>query len=376
MEDKTAPFVMPSEDEFKALPIIGRDESPHKNSPAVAMEGPSDLLSATLFQANTGDYAAPIIPYHVATANLPKAVHAQIDKNPSVYLILVMFLGGTYFFRRFTNVADEIQKTLAGIAGPNGISLSLPAPNTLVEERDKYSGPMAVVAKCASTEIRDAIASHSTYPASTDLAFHALIINKIMMSWVVGHFACTVRGNGGDIADAFRWLVAEALMISKDPTLRQQFVRATQPGATDPADTRVYNITRTVFAVYIEHDKDPFWVLYMRPCTDDQGVWDSLTSALRNRVYSDGFHTFTPLGYKPGKTLSRPCCHMCKLDCHLAYVCKFSKAYWAWSGPPDVITTATTGVLALPTRPARPPAPRGGFQGKAGSNRSGGRGGN
>jgi hypothetical protein len=163
MEDRSAPFVMPSEDEFKALPVIGRDESPHKNSPAVTAEGPNDLLSTTLFQANTGDYAAPIIPYHVATANLPKAVHAQIDKNPSVYRILVMFLGGTYFFRRFTNVAKEIQQTLADIAGPNGVSLSLPAPNALVEDRDKYKGPIAVVTKCASTEIHDAIARHSTY---------------------------------------------------------------------------------------------------------------------------------------------------------------------------------------------------------------------
>ncbi|KAJ7870896.1 hypothetical protein B0H13DRAFT_2350197 [Mycena leptocephala] len=130
MEDRSAPFVMPSEDEFKALPVIGRDESPYKNSPAVTAEGPNDLLSATLFQANTGDYAAPIIPYHVATANLSKAVHAQIDKNPSVYLILVMFLGGTYFFRCFTNVAEEIQKTLAGIAGPT-VSVSPSLPPTL-----------------------------------------------------------------------------------------------------------------------------------------------------------------------------------------------------------------------------------------------------
>ncbi|KAJ6456271.1 hypothetical protein C8R47DRAFT_189192 [Mycena vitilis] len=377
MEDpETRPFAFPTEDEFKALPVLHRDQCPHKNAPAVADEGPSDLLNASLFQINTGEFPAPVIPFHIATAGLSAATCAALAKDPSRYVLLVMFLGGHYFFKQYKSVATDIQKVLSGVA-PKGITLSVPAPDSLVEDRDKYKGPIAVVARCTNAEIRDAVVRHSTYPSSTSLAFHALPVNLLLMSWVIGHFNCNVAGDDAEIADAFRWLVAEALMVGEDASLRQLVVRATQPGATETAsNVRVYNVARTVFAVHVAHEKNPFWVLYMKPCSPgDQQMWGTVQSAVRNRVYSDGFHTFTPLGYKPGKIVPHPSCHMCKLDCHLAYVCKFSKAYWAWSGPPDVITAETTGVLAIPTRPTQPPRPRGGFQGKASNNRAAVRGG-
>lgn len=207
------------------------------------------------------------------------------------------------------------------------------------------------------------IVRNSTYPVSRDLAFHAIPIDKTVQSHVIGLFTCNVSDGDSTIADAFRWGFAEAVITDADTSLRQIIARATQPGATESAETRVFKVVRSMYVTYIPSEKatGPMWAVYMAPCTTDHAMWDQLRGILRSRIYTDDVYSFTPIGYKAGQILPAPICHLCKLGDHLSHVCRFKRTW----GPEDVITAATTGTLALPVR--RQPN-RGRGRGRGGNN--------
>ncbi|KAJ7937686.1 hypothetical protein B0H13DRAFT_1852324 [Mycena leptocephala] len=215
-----------------------------------------------------------------------------------LHVLLVMFLGGNYFFRQYqknASLAADIQKALSPITAGKGLILALPAIEPDKYGRDKYAGAFTIIGKVSSVQLRDALLRNTTYPVSEALGFHMLRIDKTLQSHTV------------------------------------------------------FNVVRTISAVYVPSDKEPMWAVYMKPCSPNHAVWDQLQGVLRSRIYSNGMYSFTPLGYWKDQILSPFICNLCELDDHLSFACPL-KDTW---GPRDVITPATKGILELPTRQGR-----------------------
>ncbi|KAJ7098802.1 hypothetical protein B0H15DRAFT_945312 [Mycena belliarum] len=345
----------PTADAFKAAPATEQDDNPHRKLPAFEPSGPEDtaIVASSKFQANTGEWDDAVIAYAKLIENLSDAAVQGMEKDPGRHLILLPFLGGKFFHSNYSAAAAEIRAALIDVVGPNGLTIAVPSPKSLAhgERDDKYGAPMIMIARAASVDIHDRVARLPLIPISKSLAVRVYTIDqaKAARTWSAGFFHCNIAGDDKDLRESLRWAVAQALWSA--PALRQLVVRATQPGATLSADARVLAVARTVTARYIDHATDPFWVVYLKPCTTDYALWEEIRSAIRNTAFEDGIACFEPLGKKPPRGMSRPAwiCHVCKCDDHLAYVCPFCAAL-DWWGPSEVINARTEGPLAIPKK--------------------------
>ncbi|KAJ6608574.1 hypothetical protein B0H10DRAFT_2226650 [Mycena sp. CBHHK59/15] len=328
----------PTDSTFKALAPTNQEKNPHVLYPAYTPSGPDDLVAATTnFQINTGEWRALVMAFQTATEN---TAAAQVDAalaDPPRHVLLLPFLGGSWFFQHHRNAASELVRAVEPITGPNGLFVVPPtAAKKPLNERDKYTAPLAMIGRAATPAIRDAHLRHSVIPISKSLAVHILPIDTDARTWTMGLFKCNWPGEGPP---------------------RDLIVQATQPGAITSPDARVQEFTRTFVAVYLDHPKDPVWVMYGRPCTKNFELWEAIRCHARNMSMEAGLTLFLPLGRIPRGEESRPPanCNICKLDDHLSYVCPYAQAV-DWRGPSEVISSMTTGVEQEAANPPWEPA--------------------
>ncbi|KAJ6615373.1 hypothetical protein B0H10DRAFT_2220405 [Mycena sp. CBHHK59/15] len=281
----------PTDSTFKALAPTNQEKNPHVLYPAYTPSGPDDLVAATTnFQINTGEWRALVMAFQTATENTAAAqVDAALADPPAMS----------------SSSPSELVRAVEPITGPNGLFVVPPtAAKKPLNERDKYTAPLAMIGRAATPAIRDALLRHSVIPISKSLAVHILPIDTDARTWTMGLFKCNWPGGGEETAASFR-LAAFKEARKKGP-LRDLIVQATQPGAITSPDARVQEFARTFIAVYLDHPKDPVWVMYGRPCTKNFELWEAIRCHARNMSMEDGLTLFLPLGRIPRGEESRP----------------------------------------------------------------------
>ncbi|KAJ7797872.1 hypothetical protein B0H14DRAFT_2618469 [Mycena olivaceomarginata] len=172
------PFAgFPTADEFKASPPTEQDKNPYQKLPAFVPESPEESRVASKIQTNAGEWDAAILPWARLTENLSEAAVADMEKLPDRHLLIVPFLGGKYFNEKYgTAAAPEIKEALLPLAGPEGglLVVALKAKDVTYGERDnKFTPPLAMIARVAPVAVRDKIVR---FPLVPILAFRTFSV--------------------------------------------------------------------------------------------------------------------------------------------------------------------------------------------------------
>ncbi|KAJ7069192.1 hypothetical protein C8F01DRAFT_1226630 [Mycena amicta] len=330
---------------FIALPPLGMDDCPHKNAPAVTL---AQGAAQPAFGLSEGDWETPHVQLNVALSGWPADVLALYKTAPEDRVIVVLFLGGDFVLSRwYDDIPGKLLEVLGTVVDTTGILVQRPAskPNDKAI-RDKYAGHRSVILRVPDRATRDAITRFGTMPVDNELAFHVLPADPTKLTWVVGHFSSSILANEVWILNLLRWLVASFIMTGTEPganAARTRISRATQH-LGGSATSRIYTVARSIFVRYVEAGNRSFFLLLMKPCTDDMELWDAIRQPLRNNVYTDVDGSFTPHGWVTGKVnnIPHPMCVICELDTHKHELCTFRNAP-GWSGPRDVLKMETTG---------------------------------
>ncbi|KAJ7148576.1 hypothetical protein C8R46DRAFT_1359169 [Mycena filopes] len=342
-----ATIVVFDADAFGKSTPTHQDENPHGNYPAYVAEGPNDLTAFADIQLIGDDCPALVMSFETATTNLAPKQVAHALHDPTRNLLLIPFLGGEAYYKNYTAAPDDLTKVLEPITGADGVVIFPPDAKEKLKAGSgdgKYLAPYPMLATCATPEIFAKLTRHKLIVKDRKLAVHVFPVTAGKLSWTMGQWKC--RGSSkGTATLATQLKVAAGSAIFAGGPLRTSVVRMTQHETTKSADRRVYDFISTIDVRYKEHDTEPLWIVYARPCTEFEPLWEAFRTLMRDTTLGEGFATFTPVGSAPrhipgrnGQPGPRPLalCFICKLDDHRTLTCPY-RTLLDWQGPNDVI---------------------------------------
>ncbi|KAJ7480705.1 hypothetical protein FB451DRAFT_1446687 [Mycena latifolia] len=329
---------VPTREEWLAATPTCMDENPHRPSAVHDPSDPQALAHGASFQSNEPTWNAPVIPDHVALDNLSDETVDAIRAAPGNYLAVTVFCSGAVLNDKYKNMRNDALAVLEEAAGKGKVTLIRPvAKNTAKEVRcgaagkpNKFSPPIALVARCTDKGAHDGLTGQGTFGASRALAFHVTLFNALCLSWAVGFFRTDI--DDPPAVTARRLCLAVYEGIIKSSKLSSLIDHATQGGSSTSRDQRILDFAMTFEARFLAHAEDPVYVLMAKPCTKNPKLWDEIRAAMRT-TYTESLEAFIP---HANAASGHNICADCKLDCHPKYNCMFTVRDKSWWGPLDL----------------------------------------
>ncbi|KAJ7150053.1 hypothetical protein C8R43DRAFT_1128113 [Mycena crocata] len=304
---------------FLLIPPRFEFQSPHKKNTPYTLpthDAAGNRVRAAFKQAT---YWLPVMDGELVTTNISPDFVATMTEHSDKWAILVPYLMGPTFMRRWTpkNVAAAISNVFidSGLAQAGDFDVAPQVPVKPPAAKDDYAAPHMLALHVEDEETLNVLTRIATFVRDRDLAFHVIRHVPGRRTWTIALYTVTMGGGRERNGEYLRWELACLVLDNAD--VRRAFERANAPGARSTIE-RLVEFAQSIFVRWNPHSEH--WCAYAKPCTPEYADWEAIRASIRAKIleHPEAGITFEPVAKRASQA---PICKVCRNDDHLHFGC-------------------------------------------------------